>query len=256
MQPLELPVRAGERVLITGAAGRIGVALTRHLYARHALRLADINVDGLDSELGEIVALDITNFESCLRACEGITIVVHLASNPATTASFTDSVLPVGIEGTYNVFEAASRKGCDRLVFASSAQVVEGYALDTQIQESFAPRPKNLYGVGKAFGEALASYYASEKGLVAVAVRIANLATFQAGEVHSPRDVSAFVSERDLNDLLQRCVEAPLVGFHVVHGVSNNTYKRLGIDATRKLLDYAPNDNGFRILFNDEPVRP
>jgi uronate dehydrogenase len=241
------------RVLITGASGRIGVALSRHLHGTHELRLTDINItsDSSTSEFGDRVTLDIRNFEACLLACEGIDTVVHLASDPSPTAAFKDSVLPVGIEGTYNVFEAACRQGCKRVIFASSAQAVEGYPLDTQVQESSAPRPKNLYGVGKAFGEALASYYASERGLVTVAVRIANLAEFRLGEVHSARDVAAFISERDLNQLLQRCVEAPLVGFSVVHGVSDNTYKRLGIAATRTLLGYTPEDNAFRILSTD-----
>jgi len=60
--------------------------------------------------------------------------VVHLASDPSPSASFKDSVLPVGIEGTYNVFEAACRQGCKRIVFASSAQATEGYPLDTQVR--------------------------------------------------------------------------------------------------------------------------
>ena len=175
------------RVLITGAAGRIGVALSRHLHGTHELRLADINTASLDPEFDDRVALDIRNFEACLLACEGMDSVVHLASDPSPSATFRDSVLPVGIEGTYNVFEAACRQGCKRIVFASSAQAIEGYHPDTQVQESWAPRPKNLYGVGKAFGEALASYYASERGLITVAVRIANLAEFQGGEVHSAR---------------------------------------------------------------------
>jgi uronate dehydrogenase len=239
------------RVLITGAAGRIGVALSRHLHGTYDLRLADINTAGLAPEFDDRVALDIRSFEACLMACEGMDSVVHLASDPSPSASFNDSVLPVGIEGTYNVFEAACRQGCKRVVFASSAQAVEGYPLDMQVQESSAPRPKNLYGVGKAFGEALASYYASERGLITVAVRIANLAEFRSGEVHSARDVAAFISERDLNQLLRRCLDSPLVGFSVVHGVSDNTYKRLGIAATRTLLGYTPEDNAFGILSND-----
>jgi len=53
---------------------------------------------------------------------------------------------------------------------------------------------------------------------------------------------------RDVVALLADCVEAELSGFHVVHGVSDNRYKRLAIDTTRKVVGYAPLDNAFEIL--------
>ena len=49
--------------------------------------------------------------------------------------------------------------------------------------------------------------------------------------------------------LLARCIAADVPpGYHVVHGVSDNRYKRLSIDATRRLVGYAPQDDGFSLL--------
>jgi uronate dehydrogenase len=53
---------------------------------------------------------------------------------------------------------------------------------------------------------------------------------------------------RDVVALLRDCVDAELNGFHVVHGVSDNRYKRLSIDETRKVVGYAPLDDAFKIL--------
>jgi len=117
-----------------------------------------------------------------------------------------------------------------------------------QVHEDMAPRPGNHYGVSKAFGEALASLYANDGDMTTIAVRIANVAEFHPGEIHSHRDVAAFISVRDVVALLADCVEAELSGFHVVHGVSDNRYKRLAIDTTRKVVGYAPLDNAFEIL--------
>ena len=47
---------------------------------------------------------------------------------------------------------------------------------------------------------------------------------------------------------MNRCVCATEVEFAIVHGVSNNRFKRLDIANTRKLLGYQPRDDGFRIL--------
>lgn len=236
------------KCLITGAAGRIGSAFWRAQHARFDLRLADIDVSRLPASEHEVVELDVTDLDACMRACRGVETVIHLAADASPHADFTTSLLPTNIVGTYNMFVAARDQSCRRIVFASSAQAVEGYPSDVQIQEGMPARPANLYGVSKAFGEALASLFAYESSLTTVAVRIANLAEFQAGERHSPRDTAAFISERDIVHLLVRCVEAELSGFNVVHGVSNNRYKRLAIDHTRTILGYAPSDDAFVIL--------
>ncbi|MEC5159852.1 MULTISPECIES: NAD-dependent epimerase/dehydratase family protein [unclassified Janthinobacterium] len=244
------------RVLVTGAAGAIGSAFWHTTHAALTLRLADIRADTLWSAPHEAVALDVTDYASCLAACKDIDVVLHLAGDPSPDADFHSSLLPTNIVGTYNIFSAAQAQGCRRVVFASSAQAVEGYPLDVQVNEAMAPRPKNMYGASKAFGEGVAASFAHQFGMTTLAVRIANVADFQPGQSHSPRDVAAFISERDVVQLLARCVEAELHGYHVVHGVSDNRYKRLAIDATRALLQYAPADDAFDLLNIPGGARP
>lgn len=236
-----------QKILVTGAAGRIGRAFWTARDDKSDLRLADVDVSTLPDS-AERFSLDIRDQASCLEACAGIDTVIHLAADPNADAEFTSSLLPVNIVGAYNMLFAAKTQGCKRFIFASSAQAIEGYPKDVQVHEWMAPRPGNLYGVSKAFGEALASMYANDGQMTTIAVRIANVAEFHPGETHSPRDVAAFISYRDVVALLWRCVEADLTGFHVVHGVSDNRYKRLSIDKTRKAVGYAPLDDAFEIL--------
>lgn len=129
--------------------------------------------------------------------------MIHLAADPSPDADFMTSLLPVNIVGTYNMLFAAKAQGCKRFIFASSAQSIEGYPMDVQIQECMASKPGNLYGVSKAFGEALASMYANDGHMTTIAVRIANVAKFHQGESHSPRDVAAFISLRMLSRYLE-----------------------------------------------------
>jgi uronate dehydrogenase len=144
------------------------------------MRLADrapIRDPGPESE---VVALDIRDADACRAACRGVDMVLHLAADPRPGSQFVDDLLPVNIIGAYNMFEAAARERCSRFVFASSAQAVEAYPLDVQVPEGAPPRPANLYGCTKAFGEALGAYFAHSHGMTTIAARIANLAVFRA----------------------------------------------------------------------------
>ncbi len=89
------------KILITGAGGRIGLALIPYLNDKYSLTLGDINTSKLQKWVNdghELVDLDIRDIESCRQACKGIDTVIHLAGDPSPHASF-ESVLKVNIEG-------------------------------------------------------------------------------------------------------------------------------------------------------------
>ena len=112
------------------------------------------------------------------------------------------------------------------------------------------------YGVSKCFGEAVASYFAYAEGLSSIVVRIGSYdvngdASNWLRQEPNVRHLSGYVSERDLNHLLIRCIEAPDVPFAIVHGISNNRFKRLDLTSTRDRLGYAPQDDAFEIFQAD-----
>lgn len=238
------------RILITGAGGRVAKAFRQAVGGRYLFRLAERDrslLQALQPD-DEIISFNIADLDACRTACANIDTVLHLAADPSPDADFCGSLIDNNILGTFNIFRAAKDAGCKRVVFASSAQVVEGYPLDYQIRPEDAPKPKSLYGASKAFGEGIAAYFAHQEGLSAVAVRIANFTTLAAGEQLSARDMSAFLSHRDAADLLERCIRVEGVQHAVVHGVSNNRYKRLSLDETSRLLGYYPQEDAFSIL--------
>lgn len=237
------------RVLVTGAAGIIGSAFWKRRHGEFSLRLTDLHTDGLAGAPCPSLQLDVADYAACLAACADIDVVLHLAGVPHASADFDAQLLQPNIIGTHNLFRAAQAQGVKRVVFASSAQAIEGYPLDVQVQESMPARPANMYGASKAFGEGVACAFAHQHGMTAIAVRIANVARFAPGQQHSARDIAAFISERDVVQLLARCIAADVpAGYHVMHGVSDNRYKRLSIEATRQLVGYAPQDDGFSLL--------
>ena len=233
-------------VLLTGASGNIGKTFRRYDGGRYRLRLADRELPQLrDGEQAETLRLDVADLDACRAACAGIETVVHLAADPSPEADFYGSLLDNNIKGVFNIHQAALDAGVKRVIFTSSVHAVTGYLPDAQPQEDWAPRPRNMYGASKAFGEAVGSVFAA-RGLTTIAIRIAAFNNPGADPpARTPREAAGYISPRDMSHLLARCIEADLTGFHVVHGLSDNALKVIGIAATRRLLGYDPRDDGF-----------
>jgi len=250
------------RILLTGAAGGIGSAFFRATASHYHFRLADRETSSFTPALTsehEVCALDVSDLQACQQACRDIDMVIHLAATPNPEADFYSSLLHSNICGTYNLFRAAKDQGCQRVIFASSAQVFAGYPDDVQAHPESQLRPMNMYGVSKCFGEAVASYFAHAEGLSSIVLRIGSYdvngdPSNWLRQQPNARHLSGYVSERDLNQLLVRCIEAPAVLFAIVHAISNNRFKRLDLTSTRKLLGYAPQDDAFEIFQADLPA--
>jgi len=235
------------RVLVTGPAGRIGVSFTEYARGRYRLRLG-IRSTPMPDHLSDLetVGLDISELESCRAACRGMDTVVHLAADANAGADFYATLLERNVKGVYNILQAAVDEGCRRVVLSSSIQAVSGYPLEHQVQEDSPPRPLNMYGATKAFAEAVGHVYAHTHGLSTLVVRIGTFEHNRPRFDVDGRNLSTFGSARDMSALLACCVDAdPHLKYGIVHGVSNNRYKRLGLTQTRALVGYAPQDDAF-----------
>lgn len=240
-------------MLVTGAAGNIGSYFCRHAHQKYELRLLERKRESIDEEgdlagLGEVVIGDVDDLPFMKRACAGIDTVLHLAADPSPSATW-DSLLPGNIVGTYNTFAAAKACGCRRVIYASSIHAVSGYPPDVQVKVTEPVNPGDLYGVTKCFGEALARYMAEKEGVSSVAIRIGG---FQPpSTIEDPKNglamVDAWVSRRDLQQLIEKSIDAEPLTFLLVHGLSNNRFKRLDISTARDVLGYEPQDDATEV---------
>jgi len=244
----------GLNVLLTGACGRIGKTFFEASKDRYTFVLTDrIEPDFAVDAPHRFLRLDLADPSAMGNALEGIDVIVHLSGIPHATASF-DELLPNNILATTYLFEAAVAAGCKRLVFASSAQTIEGYPVDRQITPGMQVMPANLYGVSKCYGEALCGYYAAKRGLSTIALRIGAFEFPDRHELTNARDLSAWLSPRDAVQLLQRSVEVEGVQHLIAHGISNNRFKRLDLSETTRVLGYEPVDDAFQQF--DIPIAP
>jgi uronate dehydrogenase len=227
------------RILITGAAGKIGNALREGLRGGYPLiRLADIASLGASRKGEELVTTDIRDMAALEKAMAGIDCVVHLAGVPEEAEW--ETVLPLNIEGCYNVFEAARRRGVRRVIFASSNHAVGFHRRERFIDNTVVPRPDTRYGVSKVFGEALGRLYADKYGLSVACLRIG---TFRVPDRPAEaRQLLTWISHRDMVQLVRRCIDHPDYHFVTVYGVSNNLRSRWD-NTNVKFLGYRPQDD-------------
>jgi len=246
-----------KKILLTGAAGRIGTSFRTFAGDRYAFRLVDRNLEKLgDPGEHEALEVNLADLDACQALCKDIHTVVHLAADPSPRSGFYESLLDNNIKSAYNIFRAAKDQGCQRVIFASSVHAVNAHPLDVQIHPEMPVRPGDMYGVTKVFGEATASYFADVEGLSSIAIRIGG---YGGNRTHwenpDARTLCTFVSARDLDHLIERCIETPDIHFAIVQAVSDNRFKRLDITSTRELVGYAPQDDAFQLFGTGIPYR-
>jgi len=144
------------------------------------------------------------------------------------------------IEGTRDVYEAARRNGVGRVVLASTNHVMGFYNLEGAwpIDERWAIRPDSLYGVSKAFGEALARYYSDTFGMSMICLRIGWFTPIDPTARHSrPVDQRA-----DLAQIVRLCLSTSRK-FGIYNATSNNPQAHWALEAARDELGYEPQDD-------------
>jgi uronate dehydrogenase len=229
-----------KRVLILGAAGKIGCAVRNGLRDRYQLmRLADIIPQASAVSGEECIDAELTDMAALVRAMDGIDCVVHLAGVSVEPDELQwQQVLPANIVGAYNVFEAARQVGVGRVVFASSHHAIGFYNREETIAAGVAPRPDSYYGVSKVFGEALGRLYADKFGLSVACLRIG---AFRP-EPTEARHLSVWISPRDMVELIRCSIDAPAIHYCAAYGVSANA-RSFWDNREAASLGYTPRDN-------------
>lgn len=223
-------------VLLTGAAGTVGTFLRRGLPALGwHLRCLDLVRPARDDGL-EWVTADITRPAELAAAMAEADAVVHLAGIPGETGF--DRLLHTNIDGTYHVFEAAVRAGVRRFVYASSNHAVGRHRAGAPLDGAAPVRPDSLYGVSKAFGEALGAYVADRFGMAVAGIRIGSCCERPTRLRH----LATWLSPGDTVRLVHAMLTAPGLTYATVNGVSANTRGWWELDSARA-MGYQPQDD-------------
>jgi nucleoside-diphosphate-sugar epimerase len=242
-----------EIVLVTGMSGLIGRAVRERLSGKYELRaLNRTTVEGVVCHRA-----DIGDLEAIRPAFVGVDAVVHLAALARSEAGW-EAILHHNIVGTYNVFEAAQAAGVKRIVYASSGATVSGWERELPYSALVAGRydevdrwptlthespvrPSALYGVSKVFGEALARHFADTSGMSVICLRIG--AVNAEDRPTALRHFSVWCSQRDVVQMIERCLDAPeSLRYDVFFVVSDNRWSYRDLQHARAVVGYQPAD--------------
>jgi uronate dehydrogenase len=223
-------------VLVTGGAGRVALSLRTEWAGRFPLRLFDRAALEVTWPSEEAVRGDVRDLANLTEAAHGCRAIIHLAG--LTSKEDFDALVEVNLRGTYNVFEAAVAVGCPRVVFASTNHVTGFYPTDVPVSPEMPPRPDSLYGASKVFGEALGRLYHDRYGLEVAVIRIGSSLPAPT----QPRHARTWLSDRDLAQLIGRCLDIDKLGWLSIYGVSDNAGRYWRDDPARSQLGYQPQD--------------
>ena len=177
----------GKRLLVIGGAGLIGSHIVDQLTSTRAAEI--IVFDNLQrGRLENLTAAlrdprvsifphggDILHEDVLDRAMDGVDGVFHLAALWLLHChEYPRSAFEVNIRGTFNVIEAAVKRGVRRVVYSSSASVY-GDALTTPMTEDHPYNNNTFYGATKIAGEHMFRSLGHRYGLEWTGLRYMNV---------------------------------------------------------------------------------
>jgi uronate dehydrogenase len=204
------------RLLITGAAGLLGRALSRRL--RDSFDLTLLDRAAITSEPGDVVVVgDLCDRAVLLRGLDGAQAVLHLACRFGETATFADT-LDTNYLATLALYEAAIAAGVADIVFASSNHGWGFYPRSAApLSDAAPPRPDSWYGISKVWSEAVLSYLADCHGIRATSLRIGNC----GAAVPDERRTHMWISFDDLAQLVRLALARSDSGHRVVFATAD-----------------------------------
>jgi hypothetical protein len=259
------------RVLLTGATGYIASQLLPVFRERYDLSLVDVrttNASGKPIEGVEVANLVDDDDEKLRPHFAGMDAIVHLGYYRPPGLGVTGAGKSYlderpNVDMAERVFRHALDANVGRVVIASSNHAADWYEpllharkLD-MIGPDDLPRSDNYYGWAKIAYEALGFMYACgafgrKLGVVQVRIgapREIDAGLFDGRPAAYKRDLGAYISARDLQQLFVRSIETDRledrweVPFQIFYGISNNTRAFWSIANARQQIGYEPEDD-------------
>jgi uronate dehydrogenase len=228
-----------KKVALSGAGGNVGRILRVELQKRGVdLRSAGGSKPLEPLHAGEdVMHGDLKDPAVVDRLLAGIDVLVHMAGTSVERPL--PEIIQNNLVALHEVYEGARRHKVGRIVFASSNHAFGMYGVDEKIGLGSAFRPDGFYGLSKVWGEAMARLYWDKHGIEGVSLRIG---TTMGRPPENVRQLSTWMGDDDLVQLVMRSIEAEGVGYCDVWGISANT--RAYYDLSEgNAIGYAPTQN-------------
>lgn len=184
------------KVLVTGASGQLGAFVIRALRERHDVVLMSRHQPDAEFAALPWVQGDLTVYDDCRRAVQGVDAIQHLAAQPwpvdhpalreraAAHGLAFDVTFQSNMLGLYYLMHAAVEVGVGRVVMAgSNCALGHGYRISQTpfplqalpIDERHPAFPEDSYSYSKLAGELLLASYTRAYGMRTYVTRPAGI---------------------------------------------------------------------------------
>ncbi|MFI6392924.1 NAD-dependent epimerase/dehydratase family protein [Nonomuraea sp. NPDC050547] len=215
------------RVLVTGAAGRLGSAVLAELAEHHVTALVERDPGPIAAE--RVVVGDARDPAAVRAALEGADAVVHTAALASPEVAAPEVVFAANTQATFVVLNEAGEQGVRRAVIASSLSITGLPFAGSRQSPAYLPLDVHVppliedpYALSKQVDEATAAMMGRRHGMTVAALRFpflgdrARLAARAAMLAGNPAAGAADLwSYLDLRDAARACLlglTAPLEG--------------------------------------------
>lgn len=235
------------RVLVTGAAGRLGstVAARFHDEGLDLLATDVVNAPGVPYRFEQA---DLLDHRVALSLLDDIDVLVHIANHPGIRPRPPQLAFNENLAMNQNMFQGAAERGVGRIVFASTLQLIGSHPdRRTVVDEPPRPRypidatfeatPSNVYALSKQLSETMLRYYATRCAVDCVAIRFPMLhrweqrACVRAGEEDEVDVFEGFtgLTYDDAAELIVAVLRTDLPGYRVYAPGSSHRHRDLSI---------------------------
>jgi dihydroflavonol-4-reductase len=178
----------GDRVVVTGAAGFIGSAVTRALLARGAEVVALVEPGASSGNLADLavtqLAADITSCDELDGVFDGARYCFHLAALYGFWPRDATAYYRVNVEGSRNVVNAATRAGVERICYTSSVATLGLW----QTKRGVPSTEDDYAEIAHLFGNYKQTKYVAEHEILRLAAQGAPVVLVQPTMPHGPFD--------------------------------------------------------------------
>ncbi len=164
------------KVLVTGAAGRVGSATVDELLAQdHEVRGFDMRMTGKSEPNYEEQVGLLQNGDDVTSAVKGVEAILHLGALMSWAPEDRAKMFETNVDGTRALLQAAVDAGVRRFVFASSGEVYpENAPQHLPLTENHPLRPNSPYGLTKLLGEQIVRFFDRTTSMETVVLRFSH----------------------------------------------------------------------------------
>lgn len=229
-------------VVVTGGSGLAGQHVVEYL-VQSGYRVLNVDREKPRQDIAPYRLIDLESLGQVYSCLAGADAVIHLAAIPRPVFHTGEVVFRTNVMSTFNVLEAATNLGIQRVVYASSISVL-GFPFFYRplapryvpIDEEHPRLPQDPYALSKFVGEELAEAFVRRSGMTIASLRLAWIHTPQTFRQQlmpmwtDPADGASnlwgYIDGRDVAQVCQLALETDFSGHQAFFVAAPNTFMK------------------------------